>query len=234
MLKLNITKEEYDALNDALKSEYKEADDGYMIQVEGIKTQADIDAIKKAKDQAKREQKEAQDKLKELERERDSLLDKVNAYESDKDLKLSKEQLVEFERLKRENEALTKDKTELEKNFNGLQTEITTSKIKAELAKHAKGIMEESAINDQIDILCNKFVFSEGKVLTNTDLGDKSGLEAKEYLSKYVEERPYLQPKSSGGGAGGSQGSGGGSQTNHNISGVAEISASQELWGEKK
>jgi len=231
MLKANIKKEEYDNLPEAIQAEYSEKDGSYTVQVEGMKTQADIDAIKSAKDQAKREQKEAQDALKAAQRENNELSDKVKAYESDENLKLSKEQLVEHERLKRENEALLSDKEELQGKFNGLQGEVTTGKIKSQLAKAAKGKVREDAIGDLVEQLSAKFVFSDGKVLTSPDLGDKGGLEAGAYLDDYTSERSYLAPTNSGGGAGGNKGLGGEKQvgsTDRN-----QITASSELWGNK-
>lgn len=209
MLKINITKEEFDALPDALKAEYAESNGSYSIQVEGMKAQSDIDAIKSAKDQAKREQKEAQDALKEALKEKNSLLDKVNAYESDENRKLGAEERIEFERVKRELESKATEFEDLNSKYAGIQSEVTTSKIKNELIAASKGVIRDDAVEDTVNTLLNRFVISDNKVLTSTELGDKSGLEAKTYLSDYVKDRSYLAPASSGGGAGGGQGSGG-------------------------
>lgn len=213
MLKIKVTSEEFKALPDVLQAEYKQDGDNYTVQVDGMKLQSDVDSVLEAKRKEKETRTAAEKRIKELEGELGTLTDKVSVYENDETLKLSKEQLVEHERLKRENEALTGEKTELEAKFNGLQQEVTTSNVKSRLTKELSGIMDKDAIIDQVDILCNKFVISDGKLLTNETLGDKSGLEAKAYLTGYTEERPYLQLKSSGGGAGGVQGSGGGSHS---------------------
>ena len=212
MLKIKLNKTEYDALPEGIKSEYSETGDDYVLQVEGVKTQADIDKVMEAKNQEKRLRKEAEDRLKEREHELATLGDKVNAYESDSGKKLTAEERVEMERLKRELETRSKTYGELEQKYGELEKTHTQDKIRMDLLSQAKGIMREDAINDTVEQLLNKFVISEGKVLTCPELGDKSGLEAKAYLASYVEGRSYLAPTSTGGGAGGGGGSGGGSR----------------------
>jgi ABC-type lipopolysaccharide export system ATPase subunit len=195
-----------------------------------MKTQSDIDKVLEAKRKEKVDREAAEKRVKELEGDIGGLNDKIKVYESDDSKKLSAQERVELERLKRENETLTGEKSTLQEKFDGLNGQMTASQIKAELAKSAKGIVRDEAIDDVVDILSKDFVLSDGKVLTNTDLGDKSGLEAKAYLSQYAEGRPYLAPTSSGGGSGGDKGSGGGTQTTLNN---GEIQASSELWGDK-
>lgn len=227
MLEQKINKEQYAALHEVLQSEYKQDGDDYTIQVGGMKTQSDIDAIKSAKDQAKREQKEAQGRVKELEREKNTLSDKVAAYESDEDKKLDSEQLVEFQRLKRVEETLATEKAELQDKYLGLETQVTTNAIKAALNKSGKGIIRDDALDYEVGRLADKFVISDKKVLTNTDLGDDSGLKAEDFLTRHVERHPHLKPTSSGGGAGGDKGPGGGS---HQDKPTGQVTASQDAW----
>jgi hypothetical protein len=229
MLKLKVTKEEYEKLPEAIQAEYKQDGDDYNVQVDGMKTDTDVKNVQEALRKEREEHDTAKKRAKELEKENGTLSDKINVYESDESKKLSAEDRVEMERLKRENETLATSNADLTTKYQGLEGEVTTSNIKAELRKAAVGIISEQAISDQVDILANKFVVSDGKVLTNPDLGDKSGLEAKAYLSDYVKDRSYLQPTNSGGGAGGEKGSGGGSQKEV----PGQCTASQDLWNGK-
>jgi hypothetical protein len=232
MLKLKVDKAQYDALSDDLKAEYKEDGDSYVIQVDGMKTQTDIDNVLEAKRKEKADRETAEARVKELESEVGSLGDKIKVYESDESKKLSAEERVELERLKRENETLSTEKTGLQEQFDGLNGKLTRNQILDALRKSAKGIIRDDAINDTIETLADKFVVSDGKVLTNSDLGDKSGLEAGAYLSDFTKDRSYLAPTSSGGGSGGSGGSGGGSQGNSTEGSIEEAIA--EAWGQTK
>jgi hypothetical protein len=60
MLKLKITKEEFEALPDAIKAEYKTSGEGYSLDVTGIE---DTGALKRAKDRESELRKEAENKL---------------------------------------------------------------------------------------------------------------------------------------------------------------------------
>jgi hypothetical protein len=229
MLKITLDKEGYEALSDDLKAEYKQDGDSYKIQVDGMKTPEDVQSAL-ADLKAEREQrKQAEKDLKAIKREKDELTDKVSAYESDENLKLSQEEKVEFQRLKRENETITADKDELNQKYEGLQVQLTSGKIKEALSAAAKGVVRDEAIGDVVSILANDFVLSDGKVLTSEKLGDKAGLEAKAYVQQYAEDRSYLTPQSSGGGAGGGKGPGGGSQNNQPK--TNECTSSRDLWG---
>jgi len=226
-LKVNQNKAGYDALGDEIKALYKADGDGYALEVDGLKTQEDIDKIILNRDNILKEKRDLEGEVKALQKEKNGLSDKVNAYESDENKKLDTEEKIEFQRLKRAEETLTTEKGDLETRYGTLETKMTSGQIKAALAKAAKGIVSEGAIDDLVNVLSKDFVLSDGKVLTSTELGDKSGLEATAYLNDYVSGRDYLKASNSGGGAGGEKGSGEGTQANKRDD--KEISVFQDL-----
>lgn len=65
-LKLKITKEQYEALDEGVKVLYNEAGDGYALDVDDI---PDTGALKRAKDREAQQRKEAETRLKELEQQ---------------------------------------------------------------------------------------------------------------------------------------------------------------------
>jgi len=212
-MKYKIDKAAFDALPEAIQALYKGEGDTYTLQVEGIKTPEDVENVQAALRKEREEHDATKATLKTTAADLGTATDKVTVYENDDSKKLEKEQLVEFARLQRENEALTADNGTLKASFDSLTGEVTTNKIVAHLRSEAKGIIREDAIDNEIQALANHFVSADGKFLTNSTLGDKSGLEAKAYLTQFVEGRSYLVPTSKGGGAGGGGGSGDGTQT---------------------
>lgn len=206
-MKYKISKEEFGKLSEELQKQYKVAGGEYTLDVEGVFTPEDQAALKESLRKEREDHSATKDSLKTATTERDAAADKVKVYESDDSKKLDAEQLVEFQRLTRENETLTAENGTLKADYTGLQTEVTTNNIKAHLREAGKGIIREDALDNEIEVIAKDFVSVDGKFLTNSELGAKSGLEAKAYLTQHVEGRSYLAPTSSGGGAGGGGGS---------------------------
>lgn len=77
-MKLNITKEEYEALSEDLKSAYTQTADGFGLQVEGIE---DTGALKRAKDHEKKARLAAEEQAKALKEQIDSLQGKLESIE---------------------------------------------------------------------------------------------------------------------------------------------------------
>jgi len=229
MLIAKITKEQFDKLGPDLQAEYKADGDSYGLQVEGMKTTADIEAVQESLRKEREDHDETKGILKTAKTEATTLADKVKVYESDDKKKLDSEQLVEFARLQRENETLTDENGTLKGNFEGLQGEVTTGKIKAHLRDKAKGIIRDDAIENEVDQIAKNFTLNGENILTNSEQGDKSGLQAEAYLTSYVEGRSYLAPTSSGGGAGGGKGPGGGAQEQSQDDTI--LSEMNEAWG---
>lgn len=81
-MQFSITKEDFDKLSDDFKAEYNEGDDGsYTLKVEGGE---DTGALKRAKDHEKKRRQQAEQKLREVEDEKNSLQEDYD------DLKASK------------------------------------------------------------------------------------------------------------------------------------------------
>lgn len=74
MLKLTVNKDDYNSLDESIKSFYSESDDGYKLKVDGVE---DTGALKRAKDHEK-EQRKA------IEKEAQELRDKLTAIEQEK------------------------------------------------------------------------------------------------------------------------------------------------------
>ena len=224
---MKLTKDQYNSLPEALKSLCTADGEEYAFDTSALKTQTDIDNVKEAKDKEKALRVAAEKAAKDLERSKNELSDKVAAYESDESKKLDAEQLVEFQRLKRENETLSADKEDLSTKYTGLQQEITIGRRDSQLTSALDGLVNPESKKDVLELIKNKFVISDGKLLTNTEQGDKSGIEAKDYVSQFVKDRPYFQPTNSGAGAGGAGSAGVGSQTNSDDSGEISLFQSQ-------
>lgn len=225
MLKYTVDKGAFDAMEDSVKALYKESGDTFTLQVEGVKTPQDVENVQEALRKEREEHGSTKDALKTATTINGDLTDKIKVYESDDSKKLSAEERVDMERLKRLNETLTTDNTDLSAKIDGITGQMTASQITDQLRTAAKGIIRDDAIDHEVKNLLGNFVMSDGKALTNSDLGGDSGLDAKAFLSKHVEGRSYLAPTSSGGGAGGGKGSSGGSQNTQSD----EISIFQDL-----
>jgi hypothetical protein len=205
MMKLSYDKKE--DIPEALADHYKEVDGKWVAQVEGMKTQADIDKLQEAlrkeredHDASKTALKEAKSSLGTSQDELEAL--KKSGGKSEKD-EPTHQDLVELSRLRRENEALTAENTEVKGNYDKLSTEVTSGKIKDNLRAAFGPKMRKEAVEMQVDHALRDFVLSDGKVLTKPELGDKSGLTADAYADNLLSTQSYLAPPSNSGGAGG-------------------------------
>ena len=81
MLKLKLTKEEFDQLDESKQSLYGESDNGYALQVDGVE---DTGALKRAKDHEKQLRQEAEKQRKELESQLAVMESKIADIEHDK------------------------------------------------------------------------------------------------------------------------------------------------------
>lgn len=163
MLKYKVDKAAFEKLDNAVQALYKQDGDNYVLEVDGVKTVEDVENVQEALRKERDEHTKTKDTLKATEAERNTASDKVKVYESDDKKKLDSEQLVEFERLKRENETLTEANTTLKGDFEGLQGEVTTNTITAHLRKEAVDIMRDDAIENEIAGLAKDFVVVDEK-----------------------------------------------------------------------
>lgn len=81
MLKLKLTKDEFDQLDESKQSLYSQSDDGYALQVDGME---DTGALKRAKDHEKELRKEAEKQAKEFQSQLSELQGKIESIETEK------------------------------------------------------------------------------------------------------------------------------------------------------
>lgn len=80
MLKAKLTKVEYEALNEALKSEYKGSGDVYLLDAEGLE---DVTTLRRAKEQEARIAKELREENERLKAEKDTATDDAARKQGD-------------------------------------------------------------------------------------------------------------------------------------------------------
>jgi len=206
MLKLSYDKKE--DVPEALVDHYKEVGGKWVAQVDGMKTQEDIDKLSEAlrkeredHDTSKKDLKESKATLGTANDELEALK-KTGGKGGDKE-EPTHEDLVELSRLRRENETLTAENTEVKEKHEKLETSVTSTKIKDALRTSFGPKMRKEAVEMQVDHALRDFVLSDGKVLTKPELGDKSGLTADAYADNLLSSQSYLAPPSNSGGAGG-------------------------------
>jgi len=205
MLKLSYEKKE--DIPEALADHYKEVEGKWIAQVDGMKTQQDIDKLSEAlrkeredHDTSKKDLKEAKSTLGTSQDELEAL--KKSGGKDDKK-EPTHEDLVELSRLRRENESLTAENADVKGKHEKLETSVTSGKIKDTLRGAFSPKMRKEAVEMQVDHALRDFVLSDGKVLTKPELGDKSGLTADAYADNLLVAQTYLAPHSNSGGAGG-------------------------------
>jgi hypothetical protein len=116
-------------------------------------------------------------------------VEKLNAAIRSKDYELSKykKQLAEIEKVK----------AELEQYKESTTKERVSQAIKAELVKTAKKLnVKDSALDDVIDLLQNKFVYNQedNKVLPSIPEGAEP-VDTEQYISQWLENKNhFIQP----------------------------------------
>lgn len=138
MLKLKLTKDEYDQLDEAQKSFYAENGDEFTLQVDGLE---DTGALKRAKDHEKEARKLAQEKARELESRLKSLEEAAEAEKEKLELEAAKK-AGNFEELKASYEKKTK---EIQAKYEAQMSEFKTSLANKELDALASSIAQDLA-----------------------------------------------------------------------------------------
>lgn len=225
MLKLEIAKLEEVA--EALRDFYKEKDGKFYLQVDGMKTQADIDKQLAANQKERTEHaatkatlKVATDKLAVLgELDPDEIIDKLakletleaaganpKAEEIQKlvDAGVTAKLKVETQRLERTLKTTTDERDALKSQVGELGGKIvqrTVDDAVRDAATVAKVVPE--AIGDVLILARSAFKLTDGKVV------DESGRDPSQWLEDSKKSRPYLWPRAQGaGGQGGGDGGG--------------------------
>jgi len=208
-LKAIYTKQE--DIPEAVKEHYAEKDVNgtkqWELQADGVKTQGDIDRLQEGLRKEREDHDASKAKLRDATQSLQTTKDELDVLKEkggDGNREPTNDELIKLKQLERNNSELKEKLKVSEDGHRKLSSEVTAGTIKGELRKAAKGLIRDDAIEDVIEKVHQNFVISEGNTLTNADLGDKSGMSTKDYLSDYAKDRNYLAiPSKSGGAKGG-------------------------------
>lgn len=206
---------------------YTEKDGEYVLDVEGVKTQEDIDRLQESLRKERNDHKETKEKYRSLDGlDVEDVIAKLDEYDELKakadnsgndDEKVEK--LVEARMrsklapLERELQQAKAKNGELEGEVNqykGKEKERTIHDHIRKAAATAK--VRDTAIEDALVYGERVFDVDEsGRVVTKDGVGVTPGLTPDVWLSEIKNQRPHWWPESKGAGANGGNGSGGGS-----------------------
>lgn len=218
-----------DGLPEEVAKEYVEKDGKFHIQVEGMKTQADIDRLQTSLNAARASETGLKQKLATL---GDVKIEDVPAMLARiPELELAASGKVDEEKLKEMAEARAKTLlAPVERERDTLKTQLgekdqiigqyeTKDKVRnihkqVRVAAKESGLREE-AIEDALLLADRTFELDEsGRAVVKADVDYSQGLTPKDWLADLQTKRPHWWPDSEGGGAGGNRGGGGNVQKN--------------------
>jgi hypothetical protein len=214
-----------DDLPEDVKAEYVERDGKFHLQVEGMKTQADIDRLQSALTKERNDHKAIKEKFSVL-GDRDptevvTLLDRIPELEAAAQGKLDDEkinQIVEtrvkskIAPVERERDQLKTQLAEKDGLIEGFTTKEKTRTIHDKVrAAAAKAKVLPEALDDALLLADRQFEVDEsGNVVTKDGVGVTPGVDPEVWFTDLQQKRPHWWGPSQGGGAGGSgKGSGG-------------------------
>lgn len=210
-------------------AEYVERDGKFHIQVEGMKTQADVDRVSAALAAARNDAKTLKDRMAILgDRKLEDVvaqLDRIPELEAAASGKLDETKLNELVEgriktriapLERQVETLKTQVSEKDGLIAQFAGKEKTRTIHDQIRTAAKesGLLEE-AIEDALLLGDRVFDLTEdGRTVVKEGTGYSAGLAPKDWLLDIQVKRPHWWGTSSGGGAGGNRGGGGAAVSN--------------------
>lgn len=214
-----------DGLPEDVKSEYTERNGKFELQVEGMKTQADVDRLTSALTKERGDHKATKEKFSSLAdldlAEVHAKLDKYPELEAAAAGKLDEKQLdtlvegrikTRLAPLERELGTVKKslaEKDEMISQFTAKERQRKISKAVASAAK--KSGLQDTAIDDAILLGERVFELNEdGSVTAKENVGCTPGVDPTVWFTEMQTKRPHWWGPSQGGGAGGNRGNGGG------------------------
>lgn len=209
MIKLTYDKKE--DIPAGLESHYTEKNGKFSLQIDGVKTQADVDNVKEALRKERADHDEAKAALKEANAKLAGATDELEVLKSNggkDDREPTNEELIRLRQLEREVATLTTERDELSTKHSELTNKVTTARLRDQLRKDAAKHVRPDAIDDVVDMVLPNFGISDDKVLTKAELGDKGGLSGEEFFADHVKSRQFLAIPSNSGGAKGGTGQG--------------------------
>lgn len=203
---------------------YKEKDGVFVIQVDGMKTQADVDSVLRAKQHEVQRRQEAEGRLRsyealgddpdEIQKKLDSipvLEAKASGNSDDKMEEIVKARVAqEVGAVQRDLDKANSRNAELEKENTSFKQERLTRTITDQVrtaATEAKVL--DTAIDDVLLYGEKLFeVTEDGRVVTRDGVGVPPGITAKDWLEDMQAKKGHWWPASQGGGAGGNDNAG--------------------------
>lgn len=225
-----LTLDSLEGLSEDIAKEYVEKDGKYVIQVEGMKTQADIDAVQKSLTAARTEASGFKAKLALLgDRKVEDVvaqLDRIPELEAASKGQLDEAKLKEMAEararaivapIERERDGFKAQLSEKDQVIETFKTKEATRTIHDQIKTAAKkaGVIDE-AMEDAINAGERLFVLEEGtgKAVVKEGAPVTQGLEPKDWLADLQSKKPHWFGASGGGGAGGNRGGGAGAEVN--------------------
>lgn len=215
---LKIVVNSLDDVDEKYHDLYEEQDDNTfkLTKVEGMKTQADIDKLKKALKDERSISDGMKKKLQLLgDKDLNDVLSKAEEFEK---IEQGADDKVErgvqaklaaaVNPLKHRITQLEAENAEKEGKISEYVTRETRGRISDVLAKAAKAAgVRDTAIEDVVDIGMMKFEYVDDDVVTREGAGVSAGLRPDVWLSEMKNSRPHWFGETVGGGANGSKGS---------------------------
>lgn len=220
-----------DEVPEALRGEYVQKGEQYVLQVEGMKTQADVDAVSRALQSERAQHNESKNKLKTTEdkltafgdktpEQIQELADKLATLEAAGTPELTKNfekivndrvEAVLGNRVKAATDKVTKDFEALKTQFaavtdeNGKLKQADTLRTIDDAVRGAatKAKLLDTAVVDALMRAHSTFEVQDGKVVT------KDGKTAEDWIEERKNDAAHWWPVAKGAGAGGSDGRGG-------------------------
>lgn len=218
-----------DGLAEEVAKEYVEKDGKFVIQVEGMKTQEDVNKVQSSLTAARTEANQLKQRLGLLgDRKVEDVvaqLDRIPELELAAKGKLDDAKIDEIVEtriksklapIERERDTL---KTQLGEKDQVIQTFTEKEKVRAihkqvRAAAKEAGILDE-AVEDALLLADRTFVLTDdGQAVVKADTNFAEGLAPKDWLADLQTKRPHWWGESSGGGAGGNRSGGGGTEPN--------------------
>lgn len=227
-MKLKHTVDNLDGLDEAFHPLYTEKDGKFVLTgVEGVKTQADVDAVRRSLEKERADHKATKEKFRPFEAHADdheavlSKLDRFDELEAASKGKIDDGKINEMveTRLKAKTAPLEREVKKLKDDNATLLTEngelkaADKRRIVRDNIREAglKTKMRESAIEDAMLLGERVLDIDEtGKVVTRDGVGVTPGVDAEVWLTEMQPKRTHWWPESVGGGGKGSGGGGGG------------------------
>jgi hypothetical protein len=225
-MKIKLVYDSQDAIPENVRELYTEENGKWKLTgVEGMKTQADVDAMARARDNEKAAHQATKQKFAAFDGmdldEVQEKLDKFEEYKIAAEGKMDQAKIDELVEAKiksrlapveRERDQLKTKTAELEKSTGELQNEIV-SRDRREVV--SKALAESKVIDTAREdaIMLSERVFEkteDGKFVTKDGVGVTPGLEPGEWLKEIAEKRPHWwEPAKGTGTTPGSRGPGG-------------------------